>query len=264
MSYLETILLLGLLILIHEAGHFAAARLVGIPVAEFAVGFGPKLWSRRWGRTEYALRALPLGGFVLPDIADPEAFRAFALRKRLLYFLGGPLANLAAALPLFAILNVSRYGLSVSAILLAPFEQVAQASWQVLTALSGILSRPESIEGAIGIVREGGRVAAAGHGIELALSLSISLAVLNLLPIPVLDGGQILMGILEELFPRLIRLRVPLTVFGLVLLTSVMLFANAHDVVRWWRKAELTPAGAPGSGPPAPPGARATSYPKAS
>jgi regulator of sigma E protease len=233
MSYLETILLLGVLILIHEAGHFAAARLVGIPVADFSVGFGPRVWSRRWGRTEYALRAFPLGGFVLPDVADPEAFRAFALRKRLVYFLGGPLANLAAALSLFAFLNVSRYGFSVFRLVFAPFAQVAQAAWQVLASLSGVLSRPESLTGAVGIVREGGRAAAAGHSVELALSLSISLAVLNLLPIPVLDGGQILLGTLEELFPRLVRLRAPLTVLGLVLLASVMLYANVHDVVRW-------------------------------
>ena len=233
MSYLETLLLLGLLILIHEAGHFAAARLVGIPVAEFAVGFGPRVWSRRWGRTEYALRALPLGGFVLPEIADPEAFRAFALRKRLLYFLGGPLANLAAALPLFAFLNVSGYGLSAKNLLLAPFIQVVAASWQVLLALSHLLARPETIEGVVGIVREGSRVAASGKGVELFLSLSLSLAVFNLLPIPMLDGGQILLATLEELFPRLVRLRVPLTLAGLMLLVGVMLYANVHDVFRW-------------------------------
>jgi regulator of sigma E protease len=231
MSYLETIVLLGLLILIHEAGHLAAAKLAGIPVAGFSVGFGPKLWSRRWGRTEYALRALPLGGYVLPAVEDPEEFRAFALSRRLLYFLGGPLANLAAALPLFALLNGTRGPLG--ALLLAPFEQVAGACRQLLSFIPGLFVHPQGLTGVIGIMREGGQAAATGHLLELALSLTISLAVLNLLPIPVLDGGQILLGVLEEIFPRLVRLRVPLTLMGMVLLVGVMVYANVQDVRHW-------------------------------
>lgn len=233
MGYLGTLVLLGLLILIHEAGHLAVAKLVGIPVAGFSVGFGPQVWSRRWGRTEYALRALPLGGYVLPAVTDPEEFRAFALSRRLVYFLGGPLANLVAALPLFALLNGSRYGLSFDTLLLAPFTQVAGACWQLLLSLPSLFARPGSILGIIGIMREGSRAAAAGRSVELALSLTVSLAVLNLLPIPVLDGGQILMSSLEELFPRLVRLRIPLTVVGMVLLASLMIYTNVHDVFRW-------------------------------
>jgi regulator of sigma E protease len=233
MGYLGTLVILGLLILIHEAGHLAAAKLVGIPVAGFSVGFGPKIWSRRRGLTEYALRAFPLGGYVLPAVTDIEEFRASALRKRLVYFLGGPLANLAAALPLLALLNGSRYGISFYTILIAPFAQVASACGQILISLPSLFARPETLSGVVGIVREGSRAAAAGRSAELALSLSVSLAVLNLLPIPVLDGGQILMSSLEELFPRLVRLRVPLTVMGMVLLASVMIYTNVHDVVRW-------------------------------
>jgi len=232
MGYLETLVLLGLLILIHEAGHLAAAKLVGIPVAGFSVGFGPQVWSRRWGRTEYALRMLPLGGYVLPAVTDPEEFRAFALSRRLVYFLGGPLANLVAALPLFALLNGSRYGLSF-ATLLSPFAQVAGACWKLLTSLPSLFARPDSLLGFVGILREGSRAAAAGRSVELARSLTVSLAVLNLLPIPVLDGGQILMSSLEELFPRLVRLRIPLTVVGMVLLASLMIYTNVHDVFRW-------------------------------
>ena len=90
MSYLGVLLLLSLLVMIHEAGHLLAAKGVGIPVAGFSVGLGPKIWSRRWGRTEYVLRALPLGGFVTPAVADDEEFRAIPLWRRLVFFLGGP------------------------------------------------------------------------------------------------------------------------------------------------------------------------------
>ena len=76
-------------------------------------------------------------------------------------------------------------------------------------------------------------MSASGMALELALSLTISLAVLNLLPIPVLDGGQIVMGCLEEMFPRLVRLRVPLTVAGMVLLAVLMIYLNLRDVLHY-------------------------------
>jgi regulator of sigma E protease len=234
MFYLGVLVLLSLLVLIHEAGHLMAAKAVGIPVAGFSVGFGPKIWSRRWGQTEYAFRVFPLGGFVMPAVTDIDEFRAIPLRKRLVYFLGGPLANLAAAFVLFAGFNVAARGLSFNAFLIAPWGQVAGACWQVLASLSSLFAHPEALSGVIGIVVEGGRVAAAGRIVELALSLSVSLAVLNLLPIPVLDGGQIFMSCLEKLFPRTIALRVPLTVLGLVLLAGLMVYSNVQDVIRLW------------------------------
>ncbi|HYG65083.1 MAG TPA: site-2 protease family protein [Thermoanaerobaculia bacterium] len=237
MIYLGVLILLSLLILIHEAGHLVAARLAGIPVSGFSVGFGPRVWSRRWGATEYSLRALPLGGYVQPALdADggDEGFRAIALRRRLVFFLGGPLANLAAALPLFAAYNGMAGGRSFYALAVAPFAQVAGSCWHVLNLLPDLFRKPEAMSGVIGVVVDGGQLAASGGLVELALSLTISLAVLNLFPIPILDGGQIVMSCLEELFPRLARLRVPLTLAGLVLLVGLMVYVNVQDVVRHW------------------------------
>ncbi|NET54217.1 MAG: site-2 protease family protein, partial [Merismopedia sp. SIO2A8] len=73
MSVLAAIAVLALLIVVHEAGHFTAARLQGIYVNRFSVGFGPILWKYQGTQTEYALRAIPLGGFVgFPD-DDPDS-----------------------------------------------------------------------------------------------------------------------------------------------------------------------------------------------
>ena len=58
------ILVLVSVITVHEFGHFAVGKLSGIKVEEFAIGFGPKLYSRRIGETLYAIRAIPAGGFV--------------------------------------------------------------------------------------------------------------------------------------------------------------------------------------------------------
>jgi regulator of sigma E protease len=233
MLYLGVLVLLGLLILVHELGHLLAAKWMGIPVAEFAVGFGPRVWARRWRGTVYSLRAFPLGGFVLPAVQEEE-FRIIPLPRRLVFFLGGPLANLAAAVPLFALLNAARYNLSLDALVLAPFRQVAGNCLLFLSFLPQLVSHPKDLTGVVGIVAAGAPALRSGRGLEMAISLSISLGVLNLLPIPVLDGGQILLGTLEEIFPRAVRLRAPLTVLGMLALLGLMVYANVHDVIRIW------------------------------
>jgi regulator of sigma E protease len=138
-------------------------------------------------------------------------------------------------LPIFAALNVLERGVSAYNLLIAPFEQLFAACWQLLGMLPGLLTRPESLSGVVGIVVEGGRFAQAGMVLEFGLSVSISLAVLNLLPIPVLDGGQITMSCLEAIFPRLARLRVPLTLLGLMILAVLMVYSNGNDMVRYWK-----------------------------
>ena len=56
--------LLGILIFVHEAGHFLLAKLMGVKVLKFSLGFGPKILGRKFGDTEYLLSAVPLGGYV--------------------------------------------------------------------------------------------------------------------------------------------------------------------------------------------------------
>lgn len=73
MGYLAAIAVLVVLIIVHELGHFLAARLQGIHANRFSLGFGPILWKYQGPETEYAIRAIPLGGFVgFPD-EDPES-----------------------------------------------------------------------------------------------------------------------------------------------------------------------------------------------
>ncbi len=64
MTILATIIVLGVLIFVHELGHFAAAKAVGVEVQRFSIGLGPKVLSFKRGETEYALSAIPLGGYV--------------------------------------------------------------------------------------------------------------------------------------------------------------------------------------------------------
>lgn len=63
LTLFASLFVFGLLVLVHEWGHFVAAKLTGMRVDEFAIGFGPKIFSRKKGETIYSIRAVPLGGF---------------------------------------------------------------------------------------------------------------------------------------------------------------------------------------------------------
>ena len=74
MTLLVVIFSFGFIVFVHELGHFAIAKRVGIRVYEFALGFGPRLWGRKYGETEYNLRIFPFGGFVrMEGEDDPES-----------------------------------------------------------------------------------------------------------------------------------------------------------------------------------------------
>lgn len=72
MSYILAILVFGLLIFVHELGHFIVAKLSGITVLQFTIGFGPAIWKKQIGETLYAVRLLPLGGAVMMQGEEDE------------------------------------------------------------------------------------------------------------------------------------------------------------------------------------------------
>ncbi|HEU4584808.1 MAG TPA: site-2 protease family protein [Gemmatimonadaceae bacterium] len=72
-SLLAIVLVFGIVIFVHELGHFLAAKAVGVYAPRFSIGFGPRLWSRKWGETEYIIAALPLGGYVRMASRDDES-----------------------------------------------------------------------------------------------------------------------------------------------------------------------------------------------
>lgn len=73
LAWLAPLLVFGLVVLVHEAGHFIAAKLMGVYAPRFSIGFGRPLWRRRRGETEYVLSALPLGGYVRMASREDEA-----------------------------------------------------------------------------------------------------------------------------------------------------------------------------------------------
>lgn len=117
MGIVVALLVLSVLIFFHELGHFTAARLFGVQVDVFSIGFGKKLYSKMIGKTEWSLSAIPLGGYVKmkgQDDTDPTAVSydedSYNVKKpwqRIIILLAGPFANfLLAFLLYFAIANM--------------------------------------------------------------------------------------------------------------------------------------------------------------
>jgi len=128
-SFIFTI---SLLVFIHEGGHFLAAKRARVWVHEFAIGFGPVLWRRKWGETQYALRILPLGGFV--RLAGEEAqseedqqvppdrlFTAKSPLTRIGIVFAGPFANIVLAV-LLMIAHTGIFGVPV------PYVSIAEVT----------------------------------------------------------------------------------------------------------------------------------------
>ena len=103
------ILLFGLLIAVHEGGHFLTAKLLGVQVNEFAIGMGPALFSRKKGETLYSLRALPMGGYCAMEGEDeetgnPRSFSSKSLWRKIIILAAGSVMNFVAGFVLVAIL----------------------------------------------------------------------------------------------------------------------------------------------------------------
>ena len=107
-SIFAFVLAIGILVAVHEYGHYLIARLIGVKVLRFSIGFGRPIWLRRWGtdQTEYCVSAVPLGGYVKllderegnVDTVDlPRAFNRQPIPKRIAVLVAGPMMNFVFA-----------------------------------------------------------------------------------------------------------------------------------------------------------------------
>ena len=108
MTILFAILLFSFLILIHELGHFVAAKLSGVQVNEFALFMGPAIWQKQIGETLYSIRCIPMGGYCAMEGEDqqtdnPHSFQKAAWWKRLIILVAGAAMNFVAGVLIFCI-----------------------------------------------------------------------------------------------------------------------------------------------------------------
>ena len=280
---LVAILIFGVLIAVHELGHFLAAKLSGVQVNEFSIGMGPCLWKREKGETRYSLRLLPIGGFCAMEGESEESDSPRALGnqgfwKRLLIFAAGAGMNFLTGLLIIAVLfsnaagfyvdQVQGVGLYLTAGMVeatgigVKFQYIwyqtvdyVQIVWFSLQQLLTGGASMDDVGGPVAIVstitdvglqsqqqaeanNQNGILAAIRSIAGFAALIAVNLAVMNLLPIPALDGGPILFLLLDTLAAKLFRRRIPMkyenaisSVF-LVALMAFMLFVTAHDIFK--------------------------------
>ncbi len=193
------IMVFSIVVLVHELGHFIAARKAGVKVYEFSIGFpfSPKIFTLfKHKETEFTLRLLPLGGFVsFSQDGDEDAKNLFTASRfnRALIMSAGSLFNLAFAFLIFvAVFYIGKHLSFIDAILLS-----VKTLWTILSGtialIFNILSGNGSMEGLsgpVGIAAMAGQAASKGflNLLYFAGMLSMSIGIINLIPLPALAG----------------------------------------------------------------------------
>ncbi|MFZ4516974.1 MAG: site-2 protease family protein [Microthrixaceae bacterium] len=227
--------MLAVIIVIHEAGHYVVALRCGMRPTEFFVGFGPTVWSRHTsgGSLRWGLKAFPLGGYVkIPGMGpreeveaslEPYTYRAAARPRRMAVILAGSVANLALGVTLFFGFAMTNPDIHASAGRAATGS--VSLAWDVGTdTLAGLGSLVTGAGDYAGAVADGRppeqRMVSAVGGAQLTDGLlsehpsrllllaglfSVSIAVLNLLPLLPLDGGHAAVILAEGTVARVRR-----------------------------------------------------------
>ncbi|HRZ27357.1 MAG TPA: site-2 protease family protein [Spirochaetota bacterium] len=234
MSYITALAVLSMIILVHESGHFMAARACGIKIRIFSVGFGPALAKKHIRGTEFRISLFPIGGYVLPDIRDEKEFFAISPLRRIVFSIGGPAGNIAAAIAILSAADMIAHGFTPGGTVLGPIQAALSFFSHYLSAIPGMFSNPEKLSGIVGIVSQGGGFIGGDFMKTLAFAamMNMNLALFNLLPFPVLDGGKILLYLLEKASPRTVKLHLPISLasWGIIVLLTV--YVTVMDIVR--------------------------------
>lgn len=244
---------------VHELGHFLVARRCGVRVEVFAVGFGRELFGFTDSRgTRWKLGLLPLGGYVKMfaengrvRLADggsrpvtaaerPESYGCKSVGARAAIVLAGPLANILLAVLLLAAVALATGHASGIGALGYGLERAFGFAADNLSTLAGLVlgdTPAGDVIGPIGVAEVSGQ-SVAQYGIlgllALTALISVNIGILNLLPIPVLDGGHLAFLAVERLRgypvgPRMQRLSV---LCGLTAVLGLSLAATLNDVFR--------------------------------
>lgn len=233
---IKIVFLLGFLVLIHESGHFFVAKLCKVRVNEFAIGFGPTIFSKQGEITKYALRLIPLGGFVSMEGEEERStkegsFSEVSIIKRIAIVMAGGLVNIIFAIIVFWILSASYVGpqnafYNVGIYIKSMFESIIQLFTGKVTI--------DQMMGPVGISSVVAKTSGFADFIYILSVISLSLGVTNLLPFPPLDGGKVVLLIIEGIRKKPLsqKFEVALQSVGLLLLLTLSVFVTFNDILR--------------------------------
>src|SRR3989339_593052 len=294
------IIVIGVLVFVHEMGHFLAAKKFGVRVEAFSIGFGPALLKKRIGETEYRLSLVPLGGYVKMFGEDSNficseeeiavSFVYQKLWKKFIIVAMGVTFNFLLAIVIFSGLNMTSerqvfYPIVVEFTENSPAKDVgmqigdrilkindnnistfndirlelhsAKGDIDVLVErikdtyevgklnllgikkmVTGELSARDNLGGPIMIAKASAETAK--YGLKSFLwfiaIISVCLGVINLFPIPALDGGHLLIYTIEGVISRPVNKTIEkcLNVAGVLLLVALMVFTVGNDFLNFF------------------------------
>lgn len=237
LTALKIIIILGFLVLIHEAGHFLIARLCKIKVNEFSIGFGPLLWSKKTSKTKYSIRLIPLGGYVNmlgeEERSEEEgSFSKASIPKRIAVVAAGGIVNIVFAIILYVILITIITGDFIKAI-----NSSGNFVWSMIESIKLLFTGGVTIDNLMGPIGISEVVAQTSNIIDflyIMALISMSLGVTNLLPFPPLDGGKILIYIIEAIRRKPLKenFELKLQMIGFVALITLSIYVAFNDLGR--------------------------------
>ena len=234
---LKIIILIGFLVFIHEGAHFLIAKKSKVKVLEFSLGFGKGIWSKQKEETKYSIRAIPLGGYVRmlgedEESNDERAFNNVSIWKRLAIVFAGPIINIAFGLFLFWLL-ASIYNKNAYDGLIVTRNYLIMLFRGIASLFTGG-AKEAGFVGPVGISQIIVNTTGAFDFFYLMSVISISLGITNLLPIPGLDGGKIVLLLLELIRKKKLSedTEFKITAIGMLLLLTIAVFVTANDIGR--------------------------------
>ena len=246
---IKIIFLLGFLILIHEGGHFLVAKLCKVKVNEFAIGFGKVLLQKQGKETKYSLRLIPLGGFCSMEGEEeeseaPDSFSKANVWKRMAIVVAGAAVNIVFGILVYFIL-VTTVGIQfvdpAKDTIINRIYYGAQGTGEFINAIFESIKtlfsggiKTDQMVGIVGISEVVVKTNGIINYLNLLAVISVSLGVTNLLPIPALDGGKILILIIEIIRrkPMKIETEAKIQLIGFSVLIALSLFVTYNDILR--------------------------------
>lgn len=240
---LKIIFLLGFLVFIHEGGHFIVAKLCKVRVNEFALGFGPTLFSKTKGDTKYKLNIIPLGGYVNlegeEEHSDAEgSFSNTSIPKKIAILLAGGMVNILFGVLVYFALMMYVYDYSsiierLQFAILNTGDFIASIFMGLKDLFTGKVGMNQ-MTGIVGISNMVVKTSGFINYIYLLGIISLSLGITNLLPFPPLDGGKIVIYVIEAIRRKPLKesFETKLQMIGFTLLILLSIYVTYQDIIR--------------------------------
>ena len=235
---IKIVFLLGILVFIHEGGHFIVAKLCKIKVNEFSIGFGKIIYSKKYKDTTYELRLIPLGGFVkLEGEETPSeekgSFSKAKIWQKILIVAAGGLINIVFAILVFFFLVLFYYRYPFIETLKITGKYAYSIIETIKILFSGNIGVNEMV-GPVGISNIVIQTTDLANYIYLLSAVSLSLGITNLLPVPPLDGGKILIYIIEAIRKKPLKqeTEVAIQMTGFICIIALSIFVFINDIGR--------------------------------